>query len=183
MTSRFFSIFQRNASRSYVFSKLDDGKGVRVRSRTSLWLSFVSFLTLETTYLSLALFCYHHPIAVDSNANNHTQAEFKALFTTVFILWQTIALSLVSGLLIKCFSSEWVSTLSRDEALKIGVTDQVSVLTSGIWERLRHLRRRKSTITFKISLVLSFVILGLSGFGPGCITLGSSLANDSSCGI
>lgn len=98
--------------------------------------------------------------------------------TIVFILWHTLALLPVRDILSYTFSCEWSYQFSRTGTLIPGMTDRVSTLTAGQWDRLRYCCGRGASLHCRIAFATSLVFIILAGLAPG-ISIATQLTQQS----
>lgn len=141
-------------------------------SRRSRWLRITLFILLELSFAALAACCISRPLILPLNlAPRARQVEVKGGFTILFIVWQALALFPVKGILSYIFSGEWVYQFSRTGALVPGMTDRVSTLTAGYWDRVRYFRDLMASWSFRIAFLTSLLFATLASLAPGAINV------------
>ncbi|KAJ3558693.1 hypothetical protein NP233_g11459 [Leucocoprinus birnbaumii] len=141
-----------------------------------LLIRLSGFILLEAAFFSLVLVFSKNPILVNIPLSS---AEVRGGFNLLFILWQGLAIFLLSHAVSFAFSSEWSLQHQRNNQLIPGQTDRVSRLTSGNDDRLRYLVTRKSSATFKFAFLLSNVLFILNSSAPGTLSISQVMVPNS----
>ncbi|KAF8987192.1 hypothetical protein BDQ17DRAFT_1335192 [Cyathus striatus] len=128
------------------------------------WLAFV---ICETGYLALGAHCLSSPIPLRLPPFLEDQA--KGIFTVLMIGWQTLCILLIGPIVTNIFSSEWHFQLRRTSSIIPGQTDRVSILTSDLFDQIRHFFSSSASRTFRIALSLSLALLALKGTAPAAM--------------
>lgn len=130
------------------------------------------FLSFEGGFMALATFCLaKHKLLLPASLLLH-QSEVKSAFTILTIVWQTVALFPVLGVIVQIFSSEWSYLQRRTRALVPGKTDRVSVITSGLQDQIRHaFFTRRASRAFRAAVAASLAALALHNFAPGALSI------------
>jgi hypothetical protein len=137
----------------------------RAISRRSRLTRLAIFLTLEISFITLAIVCLRHPIILPD--------WVKGGLTVVFILWQTLAIFPVRDVILHVFSSEWSIQLSRTGSFVPGTTDRVSTLTAGYLDRVLYTLTGSASWSFRIAFFASLAFLALAGLAPGTFIPGT----------
>ncbi len=130
----------------------------------------MAFVIIEAAFLGLVLFCSGTPVII---ALPLPSAEVKGGFTMLFILWQTVAIFLLSEATALAFSSEWSLQHTRTGRLIPGITDRVSRLTSGTDDNIRYFLAGRPSTTFRAAFLVSLVFTALNSFAPGTLSISS----------
>jgi hypothetical protein len=147
-----------------------EGEGMPLQSQQG-WISRVLlFLALETAYIALVSIACIQPITLTGISLGYL-IEAKGVTTIIAITWQTIALLPIKDIASAVFSSEWSHSFWRTRELIPGKTDNVSVQTAGLLDRLKHFVTIHSTWAFRLALPLSLLSVALAGIGPGALTV------------
>lgn len=133
-----------------------------------LVVHLLGFVVTEGVFFSLVLTCSRSPILVNIPFSS---AEVTGGFTVIFVLWQTLAVFLLSDAVSFAFSIEWSLQHAKTRLLVPGVTDCVSWLTSGGTDRLRYFVTRKPSITFRFAFLTWLALTMLKFFAPGTLSL------------
>ncbi|KAF8987374.1 hypothetical protein BDQ17DRAFT_1375175 [Cyathus striatus] len=110
--------------------------------RWTFFARWASFVICEAAYLTLGAICLHNPIPLDLPTSWVVPA--KAIFT-------------------------WYFQHRRTGFIVPRVTDKVSTLTSDLYDQTQHFFSSNSSRRFRISFILSLVILALKGVAPAAI--------------
>lgn len=131
-------------------------------------LRIVLFILLESGFLALAGVCLSRPLLLLETLSDFSFAELKGAFTVVFIIWQSLSVALVKGIVIEVFGSEWRVQASRSGTIIARETDKVSTLTAGYRDLINHFFST-ATGTFRLAFIVSLLLLGLGGLAPGSL--------------
>lgn len=145
---------------------LDSAPQLLIRRRLFVHLSF--FILLEIAFIALAIVCLHKPLPCSITRSSTLT---KAIFTTFFIVWQTVAILGAQNVVYHGFSCEWYIRRMKTGMLIPGCTDVVSLTTSSIWDRVRHFSSRKSSLSYRLSFLAFWLLLALTGIAPGSINV------------
>ncbi|EKM76018.1 hypothetical protein AGABI1DRAFT_131736 [Agaricus bisporus var. burnettii JB137-S8] len=145
---------------------LDSAPQLLIRRRLFVHLSF--FILLEVAFIALAIVCLHKPLPCSITRSSTLT---KAIFTTFFIVWQTVAILGAQNVVYHGFSCEWYIRRMKTGMLIPGCTDVVSLTTSSIWDRVRHFSSRKSSLSYRFSFLAFWLLLALTGIAPGSINV------------
>ncbi|KAF8998224.1 hypothetical protein BDQ17DRAFT_1362243 [Cyathus striatus] len=135
--------------------------------RWTFFARWAFFVICEAAYLVLGALCLYHPIPLDLPTSWAVPA--KAIFTVGSIIWQTFCALLISSIVTYLFSAEWYFQHRRTGFIVPRVTDKVSTLTSDLYDQTQHFFSSNSSRRFRISFILSLVILTLKGVAPAAI--------------
>lgn len=146
-----------------------------------LW-RFIVFVVLEAAYLGLSGRCVHRPIVLANhfNDNSENSKTAKGGFTILFIIWQTLALFPVLGIIGSIFSSEWSFIQRHTHKLEPGKTDRVSVMGSGLLNQVLYFFFERPSTAFRLAFAASILALALHDFAPGAISVALTPVTSSS---
>ncbi|KAJ3575933.1 hypothetical protein NP233_g758 [Leucocoprinus birnbaumii] len=102
---------------------------------------------------------------------NPTDSQIKSGFTVLFIVWNTLAVVTVEQILADAFSREWSV---HSSSIIPGTTDRVSVITSGILDRIGHFFSKRASGTFRTAFLASLCCIALTKVAPSTMTTTSS---------
>ena len=99
-------------------------------------------------------------------------SEVKGGFTVVFIVWHSLAVLAGGHILADAFSREWSVQLAN---IVPGTTDRVSTVTSGVLDRIFHIRTKHASGTFKLAFLASLAFMALTQLAPGTISAATTI--------
>ncbi|KAF8996966.1 hypothetical protein BDQ17DRAFT_1411559, partial [Cyathus striatus] len=138
-------------------------------------LRVLTFVLLEASFLVVAELALRHPLLLlPSDLNLRT---LKGGFTVISIIWHTLAIFTIQPLVTQVVSSEWYFVGSRTGVVRIGKDDTVSTLTADLVDHIRHTLSRRASKTYRGAMLLSMILVGLGGLGPGTIGVSTLLVN------
>lgn len=138
----------------------------QLRRRLSIQLTV--FIFLELAFIALAGVCLRTPLPCSFSSSLTLP---KAIFTVVFIIWQTIAIMCAQGVVSHGFSSEWYIRFSKTGKLIPGDTDIVSTATARYLDRFRYFFGRDCSLSYRLSFITSLILIALAGLAPGSINV------------
>ncbi|KAF8983309.1 hypothetical protein BDQ17DRAFT_1437465 [Cyathus striatus] len=138
-------------------------------------LRVLTFVLLEASFLVVAQLALRHPLLLlPSYLNLRT---LKGGFTVISIIWHTLAIFTIQPLVTQVVSSEWYFVGSRTGVVRIGKDDTVSTLTADLVDHICHTLSRRASKTYRGAMLLSMILVGLGGLGPGTIGVSTLLVN------
>lgn len=155
-------------SKTGVFPRLDNASLPQLVLRRRLLIQLTAFIFLELAFITLAIVCLQTPLSCSISSSTTLT---KAVFTVLFIVWQTIAIMCAQSVVSHGFSSEWYIRFSKTEKLIPGYTDMVSTATSGLLDRFRYFFSRGCSLSYRLSFITSLVLVVLAGLAPGSINV------------
>lgn len=149
-------------------SLLDSITPMQLVLRRRLLIHLTVFIFLELAFIALALVCLRTPLPCSlSSSTTFT----KAVFTALFIVWQTIAVMSAQNLVFHVFSSEWYTRFTETGKLTPGYTDIVSTAMSGFLDRFRYFFGHNCSQSYRLAFITSLMLIALPGLAPGSITV------------
>jgi hypothetical protein len=154
-----------------------------LRRKTQLYLHLFAFFIIEVGFIILGAVCLVEPIPLNIKLNiklNLTDAKVKGGFTAVFVVWQNIAAFAGARMTDDAFSHEWSAHLAHPGPLGSNeplakTVDRVATITSGHFDRSRHLLSGRSTMMFNIAFLASLSFLVLKPLSIGVINPSTTL--------
>ncbi|KAF5357887.1 hypothetical protein D9756_001205 [Leucocoprinus leucothites] len=137
-----------------------------------LCLRLLLFVAIEIGFFSLALVCVIKPVPLHIPfqwvLDRFQDSEIKGAFTTVFILWHSVAALIAGPIILDEFSREWSVRLEDNQ---LGSNDKVSTLTSDFLDYIHHFWH--ASRTFKCAFMASLSLMALTKVAPGAINASS----------
>lgn len=132
---------------------------------------YLVFVIMEAAFTSFAWYCYARPRPLPYLSNfNLEPMTVKSAFITAFTLWHTVAITGAFRICADTFSGEWAARPNK--------TDAVSVITSGILDRVLYFFQKRATKTYRLALATFLGILLLHTTAPSTITASFGLQFD-----
>lgn len=141
-----------------------------VQIRQSFILRTSAFMLMELSFIVLASLAITNPIPIHLFSDT-TLTEAKGALTIISVLWHALAILAVKNIVLQIFSAEWIEQYRRSGNVVLGETDNVSRLTAGFLDHIKHFVSRKATIPFRLAFISGILLMGLNGLGPGAITI------------
>lgn len=129
--------------------------------------------------MALAGVCTRYNGLVLPRAAYDHQEAVKDVFSIIFIVWQTLAVLPLGRLTDQAFSTEWSYQYRRAGKLVPGVTDRVSTLTAGSFDRAGFILSQTTSSSFKCAFLLYFTLIALIGLGPSSINVNDATVDRS----
>ncbi|KAF8998227.1 hypothetical protein BDQ17DRAFT_817853 [Cyathus striatus] len=128
------------------------------------------FILLEAGFIALCAICLSNPYVL--SISTEALSETKAVVVLLSIIWQTLAIMLIQGVVTQVFSGEWHDCAERSGRLDPS-TDKISRLTADIWDRISYFCIGNASSTYRIAFLVWMLSLALSGLAPGSISVGT----------
>ena len=141
------------------------------KTRTIFRLRLFLFCLIEAGFIILAAVCLAKPIPLNIPLR-FNDSEVKGGFTVVFIVWHSLAVLAGGHILADAFSREWSVQLAN---IVPGTTDRVSTVTSGVLDRIFHIRTKHASGTFKLAFLASLAFMALTQLAPGTISAATTI--------
>ena len=141
------------------------------KTRTIFRLRLFLFCLIEAGFIILAAVCLAKPIPLNIPLRLN-DSEVKGGFTVVFIVWHSLAVLAGGHILADAFSREWSVQLAN---IVPGTTDRVSTVTSGVLDRIFHIRTKHASGTFKLAFLASLAFMALTQLAPGTISAATTI--------
>ncbi|KAJ3574246.1 hypothetical protein NP233_g1902 [Leucocoprinus birnbaumii] len=97
--------------------------------------------------------------------------DIKAVSTAASVVWHALAVMVGTDIAKWIFSAEWAFHYRRLGSLEPGKIDKVSTITSGVLERISYSLSKDTTPGFRLSFVVTLLLLLLGPIGPGAMTV------------